>query len=243
MESFGPVAPYYDELMKGVPYGMWVSYYLLLLSHQDCRPKRILDVCCGTGTMCEMLTNDGFTMSGLDLSPAMIETAKRKAKRRKLDIQYYVADASEFELGQTYEGAFSFFDSLNNILEPAKLQSAFRRVSDHLVDGGSWIFDMNTAYAFEEDLFDQENMRTNARIRYKWVGEWDPETRIITVDMTFWRGEDRFSEVHRQRAYEEDEIRTMLRAAGFGEIKVFHSYSLNPPRAKSDRLHYSCIKL
>ena len=243
MESFGPVAPYYDELMRTVPYAMWVSYYLLLLAHQDSHPKKILDVCCGTGTMCEMLAKDGFSMSGLDLSPGMIEAAQRKAKRKKLAIDYFVADACDFQIGQKFEGALSFFDSLNNILEPDRLQSAFNKVSEHLVEGGSWIFDMNTAYAFEEELFDQENMRTNAKMRYKWTGEWNPETRIITVDMIFWRGEERFTEVHRQRAYDEEEVRSMLRRAGFGEIRTFHSYTLNPPRAKSDRLHYSAIKL
>jgi ubiquinone/menaquinone biosynthesis C-methylase UbiE len=243
MESFGPVAPYYDELMRTVPYSMWVSYYLLLLSHQDSHPKKILDVCCGTGTMCEMLAKEGLSVSGLDLSPGMIEAAQRKAAKKKLAIDYHVADASCFQLGEKYEGAFSFFDSLNNILEPQGLQSAFNRVADHLVDGGSWIFDLNTAYAFEEQLFDQEYMRANAKMRYKWQGEWDPETRIITVDMKFWRGEERFTEVHRQRAYEEDEVRDMLVQAGFGRIRVFHSYTLNPPREKSDRLHYTAIKL
>jgi ubiquinone/menaquinone biosynthesis C-methylase UbiE len=229
--------------MKAVPYRMWVSYYLLLLSHQNVRPKRILDVCCGTGTMAEMLVKEGFNPAGLDLAPGMIEEARRKAKRKKLDIDYWVADASEFALGQKFEGALSFFDSLNNILEPDRLQAAFRSVAAHLEEGGSWIFDMNTAFAFEEAMFDQENLRANAKLRYKWVGDWNEQERIITVNMDFWYGDQEFHEVHRQRAYEEAEVRHMLREAGFGEIRVFHSYTLNPPRHRSDRLHYSAVKL
>lgn len=229
--------------MKGVPYQMWVSYYLLLLSHQDVHPKRVLDVCCGTGTMCELLSHDGLQMSGLDISAGMIEEARRKAKRRKLAIDYHVADATAFDLGCTFDAAYSYFDSLNNILEPERLFAAFQSVAAHLPEGGSWIFDMNTAYAFEADLFDQENMRSNARLRYKWVGTWDPDSKIITVDMRFWRKEHEFREVHRQRAYDEPEVRAMLKEAGFGEVRAFHSYTLNPPRAKSDRLHYTAIKL
>jgi ubiquinone/menaquinone biosynthesis C-methylase UbiE len=243
MENFGPVAPYYDELMRMVPYNMWVSYYLLLLSNQEVHPKHILDVCCGTGTMCEMLVRDGFQVSGLDLSPGMIDAARRKAKRRKLDIDYHVADASNFDLGQKFGGCLSFFDSLNNILDPSGLQKAFTCVANHLEEGGSWIFDLNTAYAFEEHLFDQENMRQNAKMRYKWQGNWDPDTRIITVDMIFWRDGERFTETHRQRAYDTEEVTEMLVQAGFGEIRAFHSYTLDPPRAKSDRLHYTAIKL
>jgi len=242
-DSFRAVAPYYDELMKGVPYAMWVSYYLLLLAHQDVHPKTILDVCCGTGTMCERLVSENFKMEGLDLSEQMIAEAQRKAKRKKLDIAYHVADASRFQLNKTFDAALSFFDSLNNIVDPEGLRGTFESVAAHLRPGGSWIFDLNTAYAFEARMFDQENLRANARLRYKWVGEWDAESREITVDMRFWRGEEEFHETHRQRAYEQEEVETMLRGAGFGHIRVFHSYTLNPPRFKSDRLHYAAIKL
>lgn len=240
--SFADVAPYYDELMKQVPYRMWTGYYLLLLSHQDVHPKKILDVCCGTGTMCEMLTKEGFDVSGFDLAPGMIEEARRKAKRKKLNIRYEVQDAATAQMDERYDAALSFFDSLNNILDPERLQMAFHRVAAHLPPGGSFIFDVNTAYAFEQELFDQEDMRANKKLRYKWQGEWDPKSRIITVDMQFWWGEQRFSETHVQRAYDDDEIREMLANAGFEKVRAFHSYTLNPPRHTSDRLHYVCVK-
>lgn len=239
-DSFQAVAPYYDELMKPVPYRMWVSYYLLLLAQQGTRARRLLDVCCGTGTMCQMLHAEGKDMTGFDLSAPMIEQAREKAARRKLPIRYEVADASSFDLGATFEGAFSFFDSLNNILDPAKLQSAFGCVRRHLLDGGSWIFDVNTAYAFETQLFDQRSLRKKARLQYEWNGHWDATTQTIRVDMKFWRDGREFTETHYQRAYGDEEIRSMLARAGFVDVRAYHSYTLDPPRAKSDRLHYVC---
>jgi len=242
MQSFGPVAPFYDELMRPVPYRMWVSYYLLLLAHQQYTPKTILDVCCGTGTMCELLTHEGFSLSGFDISPAMIEVAREKAYAKKLKIRYEVFDAAEADMGETYDAAFSFFDSLNNILEPDRLQIAFSRIYEHLNPGGSFIFDLNTAYAFQQRMFDQTNMRANAKLRYKWVGDYDPKTKIITVDMRFWRDDREFQEVHTQRAYSEEEIRAMLAQAGFEEVRVFNSYTLNPPRYTSDRIHFTALR-
>lgn len=242
MESFGPVAPYYDELMRPVPYRMWVSYYLLLLAHQQYKPRTMLDVCCGTGTMCELLTDEGFELSGFDISPGMIQVAREKAEKKKRDIRYEVFDAAEAAMGETYDSAFSFFDSLNNILDPERLQMAFGRVFDHLNPGGSFIFDLNAAYAFEQKMFDQANMRANAKLKYKWVGDYDPKTKIITVDMQFWRAGEEFHEVHTQRAYSEDEIRSMLALAGFEEVRSFTSYTLNPPRYTSDRLHFTAMK-
>lgn len=240
--SFTNVAPYYDELMRQVPYRMWVGYYLLLLAHQNLRPKTILDVCCGTGTMCEMLTAEGFRMAGVDLSEEMIRIAKKKAGRKRLNIHYECANAAHFEMGETYDAALSFFDSLNNILNPNDLRSAFKQVAKHVRPGGSFIFDVNTAYAFETQLFDQEDLKPKSKLKYKWTGHWDPETQIITVDMKFWRGEEEFTEVHRQRVYSDEELREMLADAGFIDVHAYHSYTLNPPRHKSDRLHYTCIR-
>src|SRR5580692_4502093 len=100
MSSFGPVAPHYDDLMRAVPYRMWVSYDLLRLSQQGVHPRRVLDVCCGTGTMCEMLTREGLSVDGLDLSSGMIAIARKKARRKKMDIRYEVMDATSFEMNE-----------------------------------------------------------------------------------------------------------------------------------------------
>ncbi|MEA2554480.1 MAG: hypothetical protein QOJ65_2656 [Fimbriimonadaceae bacterium] len=221
---------------------MWVGYYLLLLSQQDVHPNTILDVCCGTGTMTEMLHAESFQMAGIDLSPGMIEEAKRKAELSNLPIDYECMDASAFELNRTFDAAFSFYDSLNNITDPERLQMAFDQVAAHLAPGGSWVFDLNTAYAFEQRMFDQQNLKQDAELRYRWTGDWDSVARLITVDMMFWYKGEEFHEVHVQRAYEQDQVHSMLDRAGFTDVQVYNSYTLEPPRKKSDRVHYTAIR-
>jgi ubiquinone/menaquinone biosynthesis C-methylase UbiE len=240
--SFGPIAPFYDELMRGVPYRMWTAYYLLLLSQQGLKPKTLLDVCCGTGVVAEMLAKEGFDVVGVDISQPMIEEARRKARRKKLPIEYFCQDAAEMDLGRRFQGAYSFFDSLNYITDPARLAAAIRQVARHLEPEGSFIFDLNTAYAFEAQLFDQRQLGLRAKVRYDWKGHWDPSTRLIRVDMKFWKGDEEYDEVHWQRAYSDAEVRAMLADAGFEDVRCYHSYTLDPPRAKSDRVHYTAVK-
>ncbi len=238
MSSFGPIAPHYDLLMSKVPYDMWAGYLRLLFSQFEVYPEDLLDVCCGTGTVAEMLAKEDYSLAGFDLSEPMIAEARRKAKEQDLDIDYFVADAAEFDLGRDFDAAYSFFDSLNYITDLDRFLMALKQVHKHLRPGGLFVFDLNTAYAFEKKMFDQHNLRRGAPIRYDWKGEYDPETRQIAVHMNFWRDGEEFTEVHRQRAHRHEEVMQGLKDAGFEQIRAFDSYTLDPPRRASDRLHY-----
>jgi SAM-dependent methyltransferase len=228
--------------MRFVPYTMWAEYFQLLLALQDVWPEKLLDVCCGTGTMCELLDDDGKVVHGFDLAPGMIAEAKRKAVDSNRRIRYEVQDARTFNMNEQYEACFSFFDSLNNILVLEELGQVFERVAAHLPPGGSWIFDLNTAYAFEKRMFDQKDLKPRSKLKYNWVGDYDPGTKIIEVKMQFWWQNEEFLEIHRQRAYSIDEVSDLLEAAGFVDVHPYHSYTLDRPRKNSDRLHWIAIK-
>src|SRR5262245_21259323 len=53
---------------------------------------RWLDVACGTGAVAERACGAGADVTGLDLSPVLVETAKERAAERGLDIDYLVGD-------------------------------------------------------------------------------------------------------------------------------------------------------
>jgi SAM-dependent methyltransferase len=241
--SFTAIADFYDELMKPVGYRMWVSYYLLLLSLQEIKPKAILDMCCGTGTMTDLLSREGFHVEGFDLAEDMIRVACEKAERRKAPLRFEIANATTVDMGRQYDAVFCFFDSLNNVTEDGDLEKCFERAAAHLPSGGSFIFDLNLAYAFEAKMFNQSDLSKKSRIRYRWRGEWNELTRRIRVHMKFWVNDQIFEEFHEQRAYEIDEVVDMLHRAGFHELRVFHSYTLEIPRPKTDRVHFTCIKV
>jgi SAM-dependent methyltransferase len=51
-----------------------------------------LDLACGTGAVSELAAARGASVTGLDLAPALIETAKERAEERGLEIDYVVGD-------------------------------------------------------------------------------------------------------------------------------------------------------
>ena len=51
-----------------------------------------LDLACGTGAVAELAAGQGADVTGVDLAPGLIETAKERAKERGLNIDYRVGD-------------------------------------------------------------------------------------------------------------------------------------------------------
>lgn len=246
--QFVTVAPLYDELMFGVPYDDWVSYLHKLWERWEESPHRVLDLACGTGNVSEILSKEGCEVVGVDIAPAMIAEARRKAAEHGLPIQYFVQDGAELVLPtKDFDLCVSLFDSLNYILQPERLAMAMQRVYEHLRPGGLFIFDMNSEFALQNRFFDQDNLRTDERLRYDWDSDYLPGSRLCCVRMQFWvrqeNGLDRtFEETHWQFAYREEEVRAMLDSAGFREIETYQAYTLRPPHRTSDRLFYVARK-
>ena len=246
--SFGPVTPFYDTLMSAVPYRFWMDYLEKVWSRHGQTPKSVLDLACGTGTMSRLMVSRGYAPTGVDLSAGMLEAARSQAAEAGLTIPFIQQDAAELDLGDArFDAAICLFDSLNYILEPERLQSAFARVFAHLQPGGSFFFDVNTEYALAEGMFNQSCTRRDEPLHYRWRSRYDPETRLCTIRMSFsfddGSGERRaFTEVHRQRAYGKDELAQWLQEAGFADVSIYDAYSLDRPKKRSDRLFYFAAK-
>jgi uncharacterized protein Smg (DUF494 family) len=49
----------------------------------------------------------------------------------------------------------------------------------------------------------------------------------------------KFSETHRERGYDPEEVNRMLVEAGFSPLAVYHAFSFDPPRRESRRHFYA----
>src|SRR4051794_18556504 len=57
--------------------------------------EEILDVACGTGNAAVLAARAGANVTGLDLSPRLIEVARARAAAEKLPAAFVVGDAME----------------------------------------------------------------------------------------------------------------------------------------------------
>lgn len=230
-EPFSSFASCYDRFMlKFVDYRAWIAYLEQVFERFDFRPAMIVDIACGTGIPTVMLARKGYQMIGVDRSPEML--AILEAKIGNLPIRLVRADMRDFSLTGRVDGAISLYDSINYLLTEDDLVRCFRCVRHALADSGLFAFDMNTLYGLSECWGSRTVTREVGNICSIWHNRFDPETRISTLQLTFWdknRGtESRFQEVHQERAYTVEEVQRSLRAAGFSRMHFFQHSSFLP---------------
>ena len=246
-EQFTVLGPFYDELMQGVPYAMWVDYVEVLLCLEGLRPERIVDLACGTGNVSFELARRGYRVTGVDVSPSMIETARRKLNEAngELPLDFHCQDLRSLSLPERFDLALCLFDSLNYLLSEEDLAAAFRGVREIVREGGLFIFDMNSEYALEAELFTQNNLFRDCRLHYNWISHFNPRTRISEVEMYFEVKRNgapplRFKELHRERAYSLDQVLELLKSSGWVCRRCYDAYTTRPPRPKSERWYFVC---
>jgi SAM-dependent methyltransferase len=108
--------------------------------------RSVLDLCCGTGCLAGHFLENGYEVTGVDLSEPMLEIARGNASRFIDDgrARFIQADAAAFESDRRFGLAVSTFDSLNHLPDLEALKQCFRHTASALLDEGVFIFDLNT---------------------------------------------------------------------------------------------------
>jgi SAM-dependent methyltransferase len=164
MAAYREFARYYDAI-NGDP----VETSLSVLGHiERYRPQAdsVLELGCGTGAVLAGL-GSGLSLTGVDLSPEMLEIAGRRCPQAHLLLD----DMTTLVLPTRFDVVFCVFDTLNHVPTFDGWLSMFERVSTHLVDDGLFIFDVNTIGRFRR-LADMA----------PWVHDFDGHTLIMNVE-------------------------------------------------------------
>jgi SAM-dependent methyltransferase len=179
---------------------------------------RVLDVCCGSGHVTGALVERGYHVTGVDISPELINLARQNVP----GAGFMVQDVRQLHLPGKFDAAISTFDALNHLLSISDLQDAFRAVAQALKPGALFVFDMNLEEAYSLDLHNW-NVAVEDDTVYLVRGTFDPISKLAETELVwFFRTGDetwkRRSSVIQQRCYRQSEILDAVRHAGFCEI-------------------------
>lgn len=100
--------------------------------------KRVLDVGCGGGLLCEAMARRGAQVTGIDLGATTIEVATLHALDSQLNIRYQRESAEQHLLTQAGSYAVvTCLEMLEHVPEPA---AVVRSIADLLQPGGQAVF-------------------------------------------------------------------------------------------------------
>lgn len=178
MEAYTSFAAVYDMFMDNIPYEEWAAYLISLLKEHGIDDGLVLDLGCGTGSLTEILAREGYDMTGIDISPDMLQIAMEKRAESGHDILYLLQDMREFELYGTVRAIVSICDSMNYLFEPGDLVQTLRLVNNYLDPEGLFIFDLNTEYKYREILGESTIAEDREESSFIWDNSYDEEERI-----------------------------------------------------------------
>lgn len=242
MNAYTSFAQVYDTFMDNIPYCEGCRYLCGLLQQYGITEGLLAELGCGTGTLTELLSAEGYDMIGIDNSPDMLELALEKKTASGSDILYLLQDMREFELYGTVRGIISFCDSMNYLTNPEELVTVFRLVNNYLDPGGYFLFDFHTEYYYQDILGENTIAEDRDEMSFIWENYYDVETKIHEYDLHLFVQEksglfQKFSEEHYQRAYSLEEIKQALIQAGMEYVTAYDELSLQPPVETSTRIH------
>ncbi len=239
---FDRVAPYYDRIvhMAGANYVLW-SKYLKLLLLQNAPGKRVLDISAGTGSLDALLLREGFDVYAMDISAAMLHQAVQKGLGGRVVAGSF--DAIPFS-SETFDAAISTFDSLNTVLSSDGLFQVFREVHRILVDGGVFLFDMNSPFSYRTYWDGLERVDGEEDMMVVWRAVREGAITRLRIDIFLREGRcwKRISGELKERAYSLRTIVGLLRRAGFSRITCMNHMGLGSCGRSTMRYQMVAIK-
>lgn len=242
MESYTSFAAVYDMFMDNIPYEEWASYVISLLREEGIDDGLVLDLGCGTGSLTEILAREGYDMTGIDLSPDMLQIAMEKRMESGRDILYLNQDMREFELYGTVRAIISICDSMNYLLEKKDLVQTLRLANNYLDPGGIFIFDLNTEHKYRDILGQCTIAEDREESSFIWDNNFDEETGINEYNLSLFIQEEedlyrKYQETHYQKAYSLDKVKAAVKEAGMELAAIYDAFTRNAPSENSERIY------
>jgi SAM-dependent methyltransferase len=212
----------FGEFARGSAPGL-----LQLLRQNGIADGLIVDLGCGSGIWAKALEDAGYQVTGVDISPAMIELARQRVPNARFQVGSFVefrfpACQAVTALGEVFNYLFDPKNSLRT------LRRVCRRIFESLTPQGVLVFDVaepGRCQGFKQRFVEGDDWTCLVEYRHD-VAKQQLTRRIVSFRK--FGGTYRWhEETHIQQLYPGTRIAEMLRSIGF-RVRLLRKYGDYP---------------
>ncbi len=229
--QFGQYAQYYDTIYKDKDYDKEVKFLNIIFEKYG-KPVNILEVGCGTGNYTKLLLEQGYDITGIDISEKMLKIAKKKCRKGK----FHAMDLRQMALNERFDACIGMFAVIGYLTESNEIETAFKKVFTHLKDGGLFVFDIWNGLSVIRILpetrikkFEDEYLKIT-RISEPLLRSADHVCDVNYKLFVLHKKNGKYEEIdeeHTVRFFFPKEVEYMLKATGFEVLKICPFLDLN----------------
>lgn len=215
----------------------------------------VLDVACGTGRMTIPLAEQGYDMTGVDITPEMLATAKEKAGQHGLAIQWIEADVKQLQLDRKYRMIFTTGNAFQAFLTRETQEGLLQFIHRHLASDGVFAFETRNPVLSRllknqnaEEERETKRDKDGKHIIHTWKHRYDPLTQLEHYEQTYKTLEKsgQSKNVKRNRIAIRyvfpQELKTLLHYNGFILEEIYGNFDRRPFEGDSPLMVCICRK-
>lgn len=248
--SFSQIADVYDRFNDLSVYEYWVDFTLNSL---DSKPKKMLDVACGTGWFTQLMIPFVDTITGVDIDEDMLAVGRNEVKNVS-NVTFEYGDMTNMSHQfMDYDLITCYLDSLCFLNDYKAVEKSFSEMYKILSQEGILLFDVWTPNQITETFDGFEYFEQDDTATLIWESASDHKTLSVEHYLTVYRQKqdglfERVDVVLNEQTHQLDTYLKALVKAGFKRenIEVFVDYGnkyYDPKEDKSaDRWFFRCSK-
>jgi GrpB-like predicted nucleotidyltransferase (UPF0157 family)/SAM-dependent methyltransferase len=188
----------------------------------------VLDLCCGPGRHAIPLAKRGFEVTGVDRSAFLLQKARERANQANMNVEWVFSDMREFSRPNSYDLVLNFFTSFGYFENKQDDLKVLQLVYQNLKAGGVFFLDMISkewlARNYQSEITTKLEDGSVLLQRNQVVDDWTRMKNQWTLTKDGHEQSFAFSD----RIYSGQEMKDLLSAAGFSNVRLFGDLDGSP---------------
>ena len=203
-----------------------------------------LDVACGYGRHALLLAaQHDLKVTGVDISPGLITTARRLAHQQQLEITYEIGHAADISWDNEFDRAMIAYNSFS-LFSPDDAPLALQRIHQALRPAGRIFLDLdNKPFNCRYGISDTSWCSWPGGLTLEEICFHRDSSVEVFRALIFGLDAERVEEfVYFKRIYSQKEILGLLSSCGFQVDQVYGDWDLSPLRENSPKMLLAGVK-